>query len=165
MAEWSMRSDGVYQRFLSALERVTRRNTRTSVHESSTQTKRGERVEKFEVVDDFEDTPSVATAGSCPWSTQAESLARSQRNLDEFGAVHIPRIHLARPILIKYPTGSYRHRCVDGCCSETQDWDRKNVQQYCQPRTETQASAKYPRCCDHSRAMLTWPCMIDVERV
>ena len=95
----------------------------------------------------------------------SRSLARSQRNLDEFGAVHIPRIHLARPILIKDPTGSYRHRCVDGCCSETQDWDRKNVQQYCQPRTETQASAKYPRCCDHSRAMLTWPCMIDVERV
>ena len=52
---------------------------------------------------------------------------------------------LERAILTTYPTGSCRHRCVDGCCSETQDWDRKNVQQYCQPRTETQASAKYPR--------------------
>ena len=46
MVEQSIRSDGVYQWLLSALERAFGRKTRTSVHDSSTQTKRGERVEE-----------------------------------------------------------------------------------------------------------------------
>ena len=89
----------MYQRSLSALERATRRKTITCVHDISTQTKRCERVEKFKVVDDFKDTPSVCTAGSRPWSTQAASLqpgrsARSHRTLHESGAMHSLRLHL-----------------------------------------------------------------------
>ena len=74
MAKWTIRSDGVYQRLHSALKRATGRKTRASVHNSWTQTTGGEQVEEFEVVDDFEDTPSMDTAGSRPWSVQAGSL-------------------------------------------------------------------------------------------
>ena len=93
-------SDGVYQRLLSALERAIGRKNKTSVHDSLTQTKRGEPVEEFQNIDDSEDTSSIITAGSRPWSTQEGSLqsgrtGRSQRVLDECGTMHIPRLHLA----------------------------------------------------------------------
>ena len=100
MAEWSIRFDGVYRRLLSALERTTGKKHRSSVHDSSTETKRVEPVDRFEMIDDFEDNPSVNTGGSRPWSMRSGPLqsgrfGRSKRVLDEFGIMRIPRLNLA----------------------------------------------------------------------
>ena len=66
MAEWSKRSGGVYQRLLSAVERAAGRKTEVNVCDSSAQREPVEQVEDFEFVDDFDDTPSIGTAGSRP---------------------------------------------------------------------------------------------------
>ena len=99
-AQWSISSDGVYQRLLSALERATGRKTKVIVRDSSGQTKPDERAGEFEIVDDFDHTQPFGTARSRPWSTQAKSLqsartAASRRILGGFGLVGIPRLHLA----------------------------------------------------------------------
>ena len=94
MAERSIRSDGVYQRLLSPQERATGRKTRATVHDRSAQTKPDEQAEEFDVMDDFDETPSVGTARSRPWAIQARSLqsariAMPRLILDEFGMVDI----------------------------------------------------------------------------
>ena len=91
MAERSITSDGGHQLLQSASERATGRKT-------DVETKPDEQVEKFEIVDDFEDTLSAGTARSRPWSIQGMSLQSAKtatplRILDEFGMIDIPRSH------------------------------------------------------------------------
>ena len=100
MTEWSIRSRWCAPTLaVPALERATGRKNR-----SAAQTK-----------PDDQDTPSVGTARSRPWSTQARSLqsARTAMSRRAFGMVDIPRIHLA-PIPMTFMAGFYRHKCVVG---------------------------------------------------
>ena len=122
---------------------TTRRNTKFNVCDSSAQTKLDDQVKEIEIIiEDFDDTPSVGTARSRPWSIQvrANSIchATSLRILEEFGKIRIPLSHL-------FLTGFCRRKFVGGCCSETRGWDHRNVQQSCQTRVVTQATAKYQR--------------------
>ena len=121
---------------------------KAAVHDSSAQTKPDEQSGEFEAVDDFDDTPSGATARSRPWSLPGRSLqstrtATSRRILDEFVMIDVPPLSWHRSILMTFLTGFCRHKCVVGCCLEARGWDHRNVQQSCQPRAATQATAKF----------------------
>ena len=155
MAGWSLRSA------LSALERATGKKNGASLHDSSTQTKSNEQSEEFEVIADFEDSPSVDTARSRVWSGPSGSshsgrTARSHRFLDEFGGVHIHRLH---------------HDVSDGFLgAQVRGWflhsnsrlGPQEAQPFCQRRPGTRDSAKYQRNCIHNGAMLIWPCRTDM---
>ena len=69
-----------------------------------------------------------------------------------------------RSILMTLLTALHRHKCVVGCCSETRDWDHRNVQQCCQARAATHPSARYLKHRDHNAAMLTWPSTTGMAR-
>ena len=106
---------------------------------SSAQTTPDDQVDDFEIVENFDDTPSAGTARSRPWSIQGRSIqsvttATSLRILDECGTINIPRSHLA-PI--------DPHDVPDACLLTQVRWwlllrntrlGHKKVQQPCQER-------------------------------
>ena len=107
MARWSIGSDRLDHRLLSAHERAPGRTIKSNVCDSAAQTKPDDEVKEIETVEEFDNTPSVGTARSRPRSTQARSIqsgrtVMSLRILEEFGMINIPRSHLAPSKKIRF---------------------------------------------------------------